>query len=100
MQNQIAISNSTLSTRPKSLSAEERFYGVERIIEQIGYRPLARYAELSAGHVHRVLNGKIKSPVLATLRKISKASQISLEDLIFYVERQMEYERKSAGKAA
>ena len=73
---------------------EERFQNIDFVIrENIGYRPLARRANLSAGHVHRVLNGKIKSPVLVTLRKLSAASQIPLDDLIFYVERQMEFAR-------
>jgi len=90
-----------MSTSPmsSSLNPDDRFYNIDFVIDQIGYRPLARRANLSAGHVHRVLNGKIKSPVLGTLRKLSAASQISLDDLIFYVEKQMDLSRKNARTA-
>jgi DNA-binding Xre family transcriptional regulator len=72
---------------------EERFWKVDFIIREIGYRPLARKANLSAGHVHKILNGKGKNVVVATLKKISAAAQLSFEDLYFYVERQREYEQ-------
>lgn len=75
-------------------SSEERIHGIYLVIERIGYRPLARDAVLSAGHVHRVLNGKIKQPTLGTLKKIAKVLHLTLEDVIFYVECQMEYVQK------
>lgn len=94
--------NSNLNSHSKNFhshsvltsSPEERFQDIDLAIDVFGYRPLAREAKLSAGHVHRVLNGKIKEPMLGTLRKIADVLQLPVEDLLFYVECQMKYEQK------
>lgn len=87
-----------MSNSPEHLSnSEARFFEIEAIIEKIGYRPLARrtegfvkpYKTLSAPHVYRVLNGQCETLVLETLKSIARAANLTLEDVIFYVERQM-----------
>lgn len=78
--------------------SEDRFNRIDFLIEQIGYRPLARRTggDLSASHINRVLRGKSKTLVLETLKSIARAAQLPLDDVIFYVERQREYVRKVA----
>ena len=83
-----------------SISDDERFWKIDFVIETIGYRPLARIAELSPGHVHKILNGKGKNVVLDKLKRLSHAAQIPFDDLLFYVEKQRELEQKNQQRAA
>jgi transcriptional regulator with XRE-family HTH domain len=78
------------------ISDDERFWNVDFVIESIGYRPLARIASLSPGHVHKILNGKGKNVVLDKLKRLSHAAQIPFDDLLFYVERRRDFEQKIA----
>jgi len=66
--------------------SRQKFVKLDRILGSGNYRKIAQRIGQDHRNVARVLGGKAPRPSADTLRKISSASGVSLDEVMWYIE--------------